>query len=964
MNKITLTTCLLILSGQLAIAQQWKNTTRLEAKVTKANDKFGTSLAINATNSFVGASLDDEAISNGGAVYVYDGNLKFTEKLFPSTPMKSAYFGNSMTANDKHLVVGAYYGKHDVATTKKEGLVYLFAKDASNKWKETKILKQENGNSYDLFGRDVAISGDYILATANGEDEGERSSGAAYIFFKDQGGADSWGQQAKLKAKDIQKNAYFGWSGDLSGDYAIVGAYKFDAPGVTDAGAAYIFKRNGTNWEEQVKLVPTNTQSDDLVGYDVAIAGDYAVISAPNAVVDGVSRAGKVYVYKKNASDTWELNTSLTAPNPTVNETFGHKVAIEGKRLIISSKGNQNRKGRVFVFTLANKEWGIAKELTKTTPVAEDNYGVSVALRGERTLIGSDEGTDRVGAVYAYEEYLRFEEVTAGISNFFYASLDWGDFDNDGYKDVIVSGGIDTTGDHSADQSAVKLFRNKQDGTFEEVVTPMYGLHLGAVKFVDVDNDADLDVVICGQNYADITKYYLTVYENDGAKFKKKQDLDGLIYASLSFADIDNNGTLDMLVTGASQAHGTAAQKAFVYTNEKGMFKKSSIALPGVQNGQAEFADIDADGDMDILIMGTDKDDKYILKTFSNDAATFTEKQSLPGMYLGGLAFGDFNADGYPDFAVMGDDTNDDYAALIYKNTKGTFAEYKKLKGVDSSSGTTPVAWADYDNDGDLDLLLAGTDEDYNDVSLTYKNNNGKFHLTNEGIQGLGGNVSLGWADIDNDNDVDALVSGWYTDKKGNYTSGTLLHKNTTVKANLAPSAPTNLTTTTAGNAVTFAWDAATDDTTNSNGLFYMLQVGTTKGAHDVAYYPVYGTTWTLKGIGSGPFYWSLTTVDAAYVQSSVAEGTSVTLGTDKVEKEAANVLVYPNPIQEEAKVTLPKHLTNARWSVYDINGRRVLAAQKMTSNGVVNMAALTSGTYVLKITTANAVVTKKIVKY
>ncbi|CAL2077939.1 FG-GAP-like repeat-containing protein [Tenacibaculum sp. 190524A02b] len=973
MKKNTLTTLLVLFIIGVTNAQVWKDTSKFEALVAKENDKYGVSVGINSNYYFIGASLDDEAVvgtsdeskSNGGAVYVYNSTNKLHQKLFPSEPMKSAYFGNSLAVNDNYLVVGSYYGKHDKNESKKEGLAYIFNKNASNEWVETKILKQEIGNSYDLFGRDVAVNGDYILVSANGDDEGGRDTGAAYIFFKNQGGDNNWGQQAKLKVSKPQSKEYLGWSGDLYGDYAVLGAYKYDANTKEDVGTAYVFKREGTTWRQQKQFLIDEANPDDLVGYDVAIYENRIAISAPNASVEGVSRAGKVYVFEKGNKDSWNLVKTLVSPSPVQDEIFGHKIAMEGDKIVVSSKGYNSRKGRVFVFTNKGTLW-TSKEISKQTQREDDNYGASVALKNDKILIGSDEGTDRVGAVYAYNLVNRFNLVSeASIPAFYYASLDWGDFDNDGYKDLVISGGLDNNLDFSADVSAIKLYRNKQNGQFEEVISPeVYGLHLGAVKFADIDNDGDLDLVTSGQNYNDITKYYLTVYENKSGAFTKKQELDGVIYSSISFGDFDNNGTLDLLVTGAQQSHGGASKITKIYKNTNGSFVDASINLPAVQNGNAEFADIDVDGDLDILLMGTDKNDNYILKTFENVNGVYTEKQNLPGMYLGWFAFGDFNADGYLDFAVMGDDTNDDYAAKIYKNVKGEFAEYQTLKGIDNSSGTTPISWGDYDNDGELDLVISGTDVDYNDVTIVYKNTKGKFEISEEGVMQLGGNTSLGWGDFDLDNDIDIIVSGWYTDAKDKqYKSGTFLHENLTGEKNNKPLMASDLVTTKNGNEILFEWNMATDDFTKSKSLYYILNVGTQKDKSDIASYPVYGTSWKLKYLEADKtYFWNLQTVDASQAMSDKIYGSDVVLSVNDEDVLGNDIVIYPNPTAE--KITIKSSVVAIEEiKLLDVNGKVLSFNETVNARLALNIAQYASGVYILSIKTNKGFINRKIIK-
>ena len=118
-------------------------------------------------------------------------------------------------------------------------------------------------------------------------------AGAAYIFKRS---GTTWSQQVKIIATDKAANDRFGYSVALSGDYAIVGAYYEDEGG-SNAVAAYIFKRSGTTWSEQAKIQASDKQAGDHFGYSVSIAGDYAIVGA-HQEDEGGSYAGAAYIFR------------------------------------------------------------------------------------------------------------------------------------------------------------------------------------------------------------------------------------------------------------------------------------------------------------------------------------------------------------------------------------------------------------------------------------------------------------------------------------------------------------------------------------------------------------------------------------------------------------------------------------------------------------------------------------------
>jgi hypothetical protein len=121
------------------------------------------------------------------------------------------------------------------------GTVYSYQRTESGAWPERQKLNAQSAGRRDHFGEvvDLSPSGDYLISQSIFKNEGR---GAAYVFRRQPGG--TWQQQAKLTAPDRQKSAFFGEDVAITDRYAVVGA-----PGENgEAGAAYVFERDGTNW--------------------------------------------------------------------------------------------------------------------------------------------------------------------------------------------------------------------------------------------------------------------------------------------------------------------------------------------------------------------------------------------------------------------------------------------------------------------------------------------------------------------------------------------------------------------------------------------------------------------------------------------------------------------------------------------------------------------------------------------
>ena len=135
-----------------------------------------------------------------------------------------------------------------------------------------------DGAAMDYFGYSVAISGNYALVGAYNADIGLNSNqGAVCVFLRT---GSTWTQEAKLTASNGAANDFFGTSVAISGDYALVGANGDDIGGNNNQGSAHLYHRTGTNWAE-VQLITDNSLSFSLNGTSVRLSNGIFIIGAP-----------------------------------------------------------------------------------------------------------------------------------------------------------------------------------------------------------------------------------------------------------------------------------------------------------------------------------------------------------------------------------------------------------------------------------------------------------------------------------------------------------------------------------------------------------------------------------------------------------------------------------------------------------------------------------------------------------
>jgi hypothetical protein len=322
-------------------AGNWAEAAKITAFDFAFDDKFGVSVALSGGVLVVGSYLDDESDQDSGSIYIYGrdvggtGNWGLIRKVANPAPESKDYFGHSVALDGSTLIVGAY---RDDNTKTDSGSAYVFERDAggTDNWGEVKHLVASDEGNYDKFGYAVALDGDTLIvgAFANNDDGGD--SGSAYVFERDVGGAGNWGETKKLNATDGDSDFRFGISVAIDGGTLVVGG---DEEG-EGSGSAYVFERDlggAGNWGEVAKLTASDAAADDLFGTSVAIAGSAVIVGAPEH--DGAAGAdsGAIYLYEKDAAGAWNETAAITAPDGAAGDLFGTSLSTDGTTWVIGA---------------------------------------------------------------------------------------------------------------------------------------------------------------------------------------------------------------------------------------------------------------------------------------------------------------------------------------------------------------------------------------------------------------------------------------------------------------------------------------------------------------------------------------------------------------------------------------------------------------------------------------------------
>lgn len=459
----------------------------------------------------------------------------------------------------------------------------------------------------------------------------------------------------------------------------------------------------------------------------------------------------------------------------------------------------------------------------------------------------------------------QFTNQPVGLPGISSGSAVWGDYDHDGDLDILISG---TTNGFSSGV-ITQIYRN-DNGQFIDIRADLPGLIYVSAAWGDYDNDGDLDFVLTGWDPA-VTNNITRIYQNDGGVFTDLQaNLPGGAAGSVAWGDLDNDGDLDLLITGQLPPIVWAAR---IYWNDHGKFTNFTT-LPVVQyQGGVALGDFDNDGDLDILMTGHGAGTVVLRNeghgVFTNIAA------GLPPVFISSAAWGDYDNDGFLDILLAGDNDAGGLTRIYRNNGDGTFTDIRAdlAPVVDCA-----VAWGDYDNDGAMDVAITGGGPGVGGrLTRIYHNDNGSFTNFFD-VQGAWfGSVALG--DYNNDGNLDILLSGYaYTPV---YANICWLYRNNGINKNSPPTAPSRLSASVASNTVVLDWGTAADAETPTAGLTYNLRVGTTPGGSEIVpphsssltglrYLPAFGnmqhqTNAIFKNLAPGLYYWGVQAVDTSF---------------------------------------------------------------------------------------------------
>ncbi len=412
------------------------------------------------------------------------------------------------------------------------------------------------------------------------------------------------------------------------------------------------------------------------------------------------------------------------------------------------------------------------------------------------------------------------------------SAVAWGDYDSDGDQDLAIMGiGVQ-------DGIVTRLYENV-DGVFVDSNQPnLDPRYEGDLIWSDYDKDGSIDLIVSGLDTSDLPA--TTVYRNVDGILVPNSDLvlPDLFGSSLDSGDLDNDGDIDFVINGMAIVDGVNVWKKYIYLREGESLVQeqdfnNQFGQEGVRNGTIKIADNEFDGDLDIFMIGESnskiQNNTFIKPEVQNNwwwnNGYITDMDNSSAAFFGNYIY------------YMGQTNQSNDALKVYKRSLLSGQEDEMgIAGLINGS----IALGDYNNDGAVDMVLTGENENAESVTKLYDGiatiNPGYDPMSYSGfvenseipLIGLR-NSTAEWVDYDGDGDLDLFLTG--TSDSGEYTK---LYRTDLLNKNNTPAdAISGLVFEDLGyGKVRLSWDVPTDDF--SDNLGYILRLGTTEGGSEI----------------------------------------------------------------------------------------------------------------------------------
>ena len=864
---------------------------------------------------------------NDGDLDVVKGTNLFNNNLGES---ESIAFSADTTSNPSDEITddridnawGDYDGDGnlDLVVTGNDTAIYRNNADSTNTWIEQLGM---NGEDSALFIATDPSGNVYVVGETTGDlVEEEETTGNEDIWLAkyNSSGDRLWTSQFGSTGFEFAR----GISVDNSGNVYLTG--YTDGNLGNGEGNIWITKYN-TNGSRDAGF--GNTENGFIqYGSDSAFSEsqDIAVDNSGNLYVTGYTNSSDVWIQKYDADGTFIKDLPIIS---TDESEFVSAIAIDDEDNVYitgTTKGQlgENSFGSSDVWLAKytadgelDTNFGAEGIIQYGTENRDSSYDVTTDKEGNVYLAG---GTGNLAWIIKYNsqgEQQWQQETTTEVRVDIYSTPA---IVTDSEGNVYLSGATNNSSE-SRDGFVVKYDKDGDLVAKEDTVFTQYD------AISDIAIDGSDNVYVAGRTEDESNEDNSSNFDAWISKISLNISLPQVNNGAVTWGDYDNDGALDLFLIGNNDENGLIAR---IYRNQGELgftLDENQNALTALTDGDAAWADYDNDGDLDLAVIGKNNENIAIAGIYQNNLGILNNFITLNpegSNYISevnpnSIAWGDYNNDGYLDLLVTASTDTDSYHQIYQNNQDDSFSDIQAEElGETSPNGKS--TWADFNNDGRLDVILSG------EQHATFENQDGQFQRTYfRDVNDLDLDNALAAADYDRDGDLDFLANPTGNNNRLgtiDESSAPAIYENLLQdRANNLPVAPTELTAATDKNSVSLEWNLGLDEETPVEGLTYNLRVGTTPGGNDIVAsmsnseglrsLPTLGnvnnnTQWQLSNLPNGTYYWSVQTIDSTLAGSSFSDEGEFTISNPEIEIENVEIVEGDSgEVEAEFTVTL-----------------------------------------------------------
>lgn len=303
---------------------------------------FDYTVALDGDVALLGAESAWTMVQQSGEAYFLrrdpqTGEYRRTQRVWPDDAEMHDAFGGGVALGAGLAFIGADNDNHNGKQSTGTVTLYQELDGDPGVFVQTKKFAPDDLRPGDGFGGSLALDEDYLVVGGRRE---------PYVYFRHAGGADQWGQVAKLSGTTGSSDAVA-----IDGGTILVGSSSRVAPGLV---GVYDRDPDSGDWGLTKLLTPPDSHAGDQYGYSLDVHGDMAIVGR-RSLSNSDSALGDAFVYRRDqgGEDNWGLVTRLTAPDPGVAEYFATSVGLMGDLALVGSVGfGAGSPGSVYVFAV------------------------------------------------------------------------------------------------------------------------------------------------------------------------------------------------------------------------------------------------------------------------------------------------------------------------------------------------------------------------------------------------------------------------------------------------------------------------------------------------------------------------------------------------------------------------------------------------------------------------------------